>query len=90
MAIADIVKGWQAPKSSALAVREHGNASTASASDLNISFDASPEYGMIAEASGAWAARIEKVSEVEKSVLHALKQVQSGRSAVLNVILQAI
>ena len=71
-------------------MREYGNASTASASDLNISFDPPPEYGMIAEASGAWTARIEKVSEVETSVLHAIKQVQSGRSALLNVILQAI
>ena len=83
-------KGWQSPKSSALAVRKSGLASTASAADLNISFDPAPEFSMIAAASGAWAAKIDKVSEVESKVAEAIKTVQSGKCALLDVILPSI
>ena len=83
-------KGWQSPKSSALSVRKAGLASTASAADLNISFDPAPEYSMIAAASGAWTAKIDKVPEVEAVVAEAIKIVQSGRCALLDVILPSI
>jgi hypothetical protein len=40
---------------------------------------------MIAEAAGAWSKRIQDVKELESGIRLAIKVVQGGRSAVLDV-----
>ena len=82
--------GWLSPKLSARAVQNDGLASAASGSDLNLSFDTAPEYSLVAAASGAWTAKLEKLSDVESKVAEAIKVVQSGRCALLDVNLPAI
>ena len=82
--------GWLSPKLSARAVQRDGLASAASGADLNLSFDPAPDYSMIAAASGAWTAKIDKVSDVESKVAEAIKIVQSGRCALLDIILPSI
>ena len=57
-------------------------------SELNISFDPSPDYGMIAEAVGAWSKQIKDIRELERGLSEAVKVVQGGRSAVLNVFVK--
>ena len=80
--------GWNAPKFSALGVHPTGFASKSSLKDLHISFDPPADYGMIAEAAGAWSKRIQDVKELESGIKEAIKVVQGGQSAVLNVFIR--
>jgi len=57
-------------------------------SELNISLDPPPDYGMIAEAVGAWSKQIKDIKELECGLSEAVKVVQGGRSAVLNVFVK--
>ena len=53
-----------------------------------MSFDPPADYGMIAEASGAWSKGISKVEELENGLIEAVKVVQGGQSALLNVVVK--
>lgn len=54
--------------------------------DLNISFEPSPDYPGIAAAAGkAWGATITEVGEVDSTLAEAVKIVQSGQCAVVEV-----
>jgi thiamine pyrophosphate-dependent acetolactate synthase large subunit-like protein len=53
--------------------------------DLHISFDPPADYGMIAEAAGAWSKKIDHINELESGLREAVTIVQGGQSAVLNV-----
>jgi acetolactate synthase I/II/III large subunit len=77
--------GWNAPKFSALGVNPTGFASKSSLSELNISLDPPADYGMIAEAAGAWSKEIKDIKELESGLQEAVKKVQMGQSAILNV-----
>jgi acetolactate synthase I/II/III large subunit len=65
-----------------------GFASKSSLADLSISFDPPADYGKIAEAAGAWSARVENANELESALKGAVKIVQGGQSAVLNVLIK--
>ena len=43
---------------------------------------------MIAEAAGAWSREISDVKELENGLIEAVKVVQRGQSALLNVIVK--
>ena len=80
--------GWNAPKFSALGVHPTGFASKSSLEELNISFDPPADYGMIAEAVGAWSRTVKEVKDLESSLKEAVAIVQGGQSAVLNVFVR--
>lgn len=84
----DLILGWNAPKFSALGVHPTGFASKSSLTDLNISFDPPADYGMIAEAAGTWSKTIKDISDLECGLQEAVKIVQGGRSAMLNVFVK--
>jgi thiamine pyrophosphate-dependent acetolactate synthase large subunit-like protein len=56
--------------------------------ELHISFDPPADYGMIAEAAGAWSKTVKGVKELESALTEAVKKVQGGQSAVLNVFVK--
>jgi acetolactate synthase I/II/III large subunit len=80
--------GWNAPGFSARGVHPEGFVSKSSLKDLHLSFDPPADYGMIAEALGAWSKKIEKVDELENGLREAIARVQGGQSAVLNVFVR--
>jgi acetolactate synthase I/II/III large subunit len=82
-----LIIGWNAPKSSTLGVHPTGFASKSTLSDLNISLDPPADYGMIAESAGAWSQRITRIEELD-ILKEAVKVVQGGQSAVLNVFVR--
>ncbi|KAF3406998.1 Benzoylformate decarboxylase [Talaromyces pinophilus] len=78
--------GWNAPKVSTLLVHGNGLSSKASRRDMNISFEPSPDYAAIATAAGkAWGAAIKDVREVDSTLAEAVKVVQGGKCAVVEV-----
>lgn len=80
-------KGWQAPRKSALLVHPEGEASRASAEDINISFAPSPDYAGIAKAAAGgrlWAGRAGTVPTLKEALADAVKSVQAGVGAVLD------
>uniref|UniRef100_A0A0B7KBA4 Uncharacterized protein n=1 Tax=Bionectria ochroleuca TaxID=29856 RepID=A0A0B7KBA4_BIOOC len=78
--------GWNAPKVSALLVHKDGLSSRHNRKDLNLSFEPSPDYAAIAAAAGnAYGALIETKDQVEPVLKEAIKTVQSGKSAVVEV-----
>jgi thiamine pyrophosphate-dependent acetolactate synthase large subunit-like protein len=80
--------GWNAPKFSALGVHPTGYASKSSLEELHISFDPPADYGMIAEAAGAWSITVKEVQELEGALNEGIKKVQGGQSAVVNVFVK--
>ncbi|EAW06837.1 putative thiamine pyrophosphate enzyme [Aspergillus clavatus NRRL 1] len=78
--------GWNAPKVSALLVHKDGLSSKSNRGDLNISFEPSPDYPGIASAAGnAWGATVSAVKDVDSTLQSAVKVVQGGRCAVVEV-----
>jgi acetolactate synthase I/II/III large subunit len=66
-------------------VHPTGFASKSTLEELHVSLDPPADYGMIAEAAGAWSKQITDVKELESGLREAVKIVQEGRGAVLNV-----
>jgi thiamine pyrophosphate-dependent acetolactate synthase large subunit-like protein len=56
--------------------------------ELHISFDPPADYGMIAEAAGAWSKTIKDTKDLESGLKEAVKIVQEGTSALLNVFVR--
>ena len=84
----ELTIGWNAPKFSTLGVHPTGFASKSSLSELNISLDPPVDYGMIAEAAGGWSKQIKDIKELECGLHEAVKKVQGGQSALLNVFVK--
>ena len=53
-----------------------------------VDIEPSPDYALVAEACQAYGGRIEAPSELPAAIREALEMVQSGRSAVLDVIIE--
>lgn len=71
-----------------LLVHPDGPGSRATSSELNISFDPSPDYSQIARAASdgtIYAARVDTQESFQKALGEALAAVQSGTAAVLDV-----
>ncbi|KAI1102003.1 acetolactate synthase [Jackrogersella minutella] len=80
-------KGWNAPRKSMLLVHPNGEGSTATNEELNISFDPVPDYSGIAKAAAGgdlFAAKVDKVDNLESTLKDAIKAVEGGQSAVLD------
>lgn len=70
-----------------LLVHPNGLGSTATNEEINISFDPVPDYAGIAKAAAGgdlFAARVDKVDNLERTIKDAIKAVESGQSAVLD------
>ncbi|PKS10147.1 hypothetical protein jhhlp_001897 [Lomentospora prolificans] len=81
-------KGWNAPRHSYLLVHPDGEASRASNEEINISFDPVPDYAGIAKAAAGGelhAARVDKASDLERVLAEAVKVVEGGVPAVVDV-----
>ncbi|KAH7121474.1 thiamine pyrophosphate enzyme [Dactylonectria macrodidyma] len=84
--------GWNAPRRSMLLVHPEGEGSKVSNSELNISFDPSPDYSGIAKAAAdgqIYGARIRLADQLQPKLEEAIRSVQSGTSAVLDVAVSA-
>ncbi|KAH6962130.1 thiamine pyrophosphate enzyme, N-terminal TPP binding domain-containing protein [Ilyonectria sp. MPI-CAGE-AT-0026] len=80
--------GWNAPRRSMLLVHPDGPASKVSNSELNISFDPSPNYSEIAKAATdgqIFGARVKLADQLQSSLEEAIRSVQSGTSAVIDI-----
>jgi len=55
---------------------------------IGIDIEPSPDYTLVAEACQAYGRRIEEPSELPAAIREALKVVQGGKSAVLDVIIE--
>jgi thiamine pyrophosphate-dependent acetolactate synthase large subunit-like protein len=71
-----------------LRVHPTGFALKSSLEELHISLDPPADYGMIAEAAGAWSKKISEIKEIETGLKEAVKVVQEGQSVVLNVFVR--
>ncbi|KAI9672467.1 MAG: hypothetical protein M1817_003233 [Caeruleum heppii] len=91
--------GWRAPLRSALLVHPSGLSSTATPSELNISFGPTcPDYGGIARAAAGgsegpdgrdswlWTAKVRTVDDLTTMLPLAIQAVDEGRGAVLDVL----
>ncbi|KAH6693520.1 thiamine pyrophosphate enzyme [Plectosphaerella plurivora] len=80
-------KGWNAPRRSLLLVHPDGEASKASNEEINISFAPSPDYAGIAKAAAGgdlFAARVDRLEELEGVLAKAIATVEGGQSAVVD------
>ncbi|KDN64888.1 putative thiamine pyrophosphate enzyme [Colletotrichum sublineola] len=81
-------KGWNAPRRSLLLVHPDGEGSRATNEEINISFDPAPDYSGIAKAAAGgdlFAARVDKLEELEGVLKKAIETVQGGQPAVLDI-----
>lgn len=82
-------RGWKSPKLSTLAVHPSGIASEMN--DFNVDFDPHADLAKIAEAAGgAFAQTVKDPKELKNALQNAVKAVEEGRAAVLDVYLPAI
>ncbi|SPO04569.1 related to BENZOYLFORMATE DECARBOXYLASE [Cephalotrichum gorgonifer] len=81
-------KGWNAPRKSYLLVHPDGEASRATNEEINISFDPVPDFAGIAKAAAGGelhAARASNATELDAVLGEAIKIVEGGVSAVVDV-----
>ena len=76
---------WYAVRQSTLASYPDGAAAAAEAMPLT-SFGPSPSYAGMAEAAGAWAAKVSDPAELEGQMRAAFEQTAAGRPAVLEIV----
>lgn len=76
---------WYAVRQSTLASYPDGAAAAAEAMPLT-SFGPSPSYAGMAEAAGAWAARVTDPDELEGLMRAAFEHTAAGRPAVLEIV----
>lgn len=70
-----------------LLVHPDGLGSKASNEEINISFDPVPDFAGIAKAAAdgdVFAARVDKVADLESTLKQAIESVQGGQSAVVD------
>lgn len=78
--------GWAAPRRSLLMVHPDGAGRDATADELNISFQPTPDYAGIAKAAASgnlWAGRASTVSQLSEMLPKAIQSVSQGIGAVL-------
>jgi acetolactate synthase-1/2/3 large subunit len=75
---------WQAVESATRVVYPHGLAATAKPMPL-VELQPSPEFTKVAEASDAWARRVDDPADVPRVLDEALEVVAGGRQALLDV-----
>ncbi|TGO58365.1 hypothetical protein BOTNAR_0182g00030 [Botryotinia narcissicola] len=90
-------RGWNAPRQSHRLVHPTGIGTTASNKDMHISLDPSPDYSGIAKAAAGdnfcslqgslFAAKVSTATELSDVLSKAVKEVQNGRGAVVEVVL---
>lgn len=81
--------GWKSPKLSTLGVHPDGIANQTD--QFHVNFDPPADLAKIAEASGnAYALTVKKTSEVKAALRDAMKEVQEGRSAVVDVYIPKV
>ncbi|KAF7925807.1 hypothetical protein EAE99_005842 [Botrytis elliptica] len=90
-------RGWNAPRQSHRLVHPTGLGATASNKDMHISLDPSPDYSGIAKAAAGdnfgslkgslFAAKVSTTTELSDVLSKAVKEVQNGRGAVVEVVL---
>ncbi|TPX13078.1 uncharacterized protein E0L32_006504 [Thyridium curvatum] len=81
-------KGWNAPRNSMQLVHPNGYGAAISNEDLNISFAPTPDYSGIAKAAAgheAWAGVAASVRDLDAMLGEAVKAVENGMSAILEV-----
>ncbi|KAL7974276.1 thiamine diphosphate-binding protein [Trichoderma sp. SZMC 28014] len=81
-------KGWNAPRRSLLLVHPEGLGSKATNEEINISFDPAPDYSGIAKAAAdgdIFAARVSELADLEGVLKEAIKNVENGQSAVVDI-----
>jgi len=79
--------GWNAPKNSLLLVHPHGEGSKVTNSQLNISFEPTPDYAGIAKAAAGgdlWAIRTGKAEDLARLLPEAVEKVKRGIPVVLD------
>ena len=84
----DFKTGWNAPRNSVTLVHPDGCAARQTNEELNISFAPVPDYSGIAKSAAggnAWACIVQSAGDLEKALPEAVKQVQGGVSAILEV-----
>lgn len=80
--------GWNAPRRSLLLVHPEGLGSKATNEEINISFDPAPDYSGIAKAAAdgdIFAARVSELADLEGVLKEAIKSVENGQSAVVDI-----
>jgi hypothetical protein len=80
--------GWNAPRNSLTLVHPDGYGSKVSNEELNISFSPTPDYSGIAKSAAgghAWAGVVRNSKDLTDMLPEAIKAVQSGISAILEV-----
>jgi acetolactate synthase-1/2/3 large subunit len=75
---------WQAVESATRVVYPHGLAAAAKPMPL-VELQPSPEFTKVAEASDAWARRVDDPADVPRALEQALEAVAGGRQALLDV-----
>ncbi|KAF7943657.1 uncharacterized protein EAE97_005728 [Botrytis byssoidea] len=90
-------RGWNAPRQSHRLVHPTGLGATASNKDMHISLDPSPDYSGIAKAAAGdnfgslqgslFAVKVSTATELSNVLSKAVKEVQNGRGAVVEVVL---
>ncbi|WYZ41016.1 hypothetical protein EsH8_IV_001357 [Colletotrichum jinshuiense] len=81
-------KGWNAPRNSLQLVHPDGYGAASTNEDLNISFSPTPDFSGIAKAAAggkAWAGVASSVRDLDAMIPEAVKAVESGISAILEV-----
>ena len=79
--------GWNAPKNSLLLVHPHGEGSKVTNSQLNISFEPTPDYAGIAKAAAGgdlWAIRTGQAEDLARLLPDAVEKVKRGTPVVLD------
>ncbi|KAL3459712.1 thiamine diphosphate-binding protein [Aspergillus heterothallicus] len=83
-------RGWNAPRVSMELVHPNGLGSQVSNDELNIAFSPPPDYSGIARAASnntIFAAKVSEASKLEHVLREAIKQVQSGTTAVIDAVI---
>lgn len=84
----DSFSGWNAPRNSLQLLHPNGYGAATTNEELNISFSPTPDYAGIAKAAAggnAWAGVASSVRELKDMIPEAVKAVQQGISAILEV-----
>ncbi|KAL2836658.1 thiamine diphosphate-binding protein [Aspergillus pseudodeflectus] len=83
-------RGWNAPRVSMELVHPDGLGSQVSNDELNIAFSPPPDYSGIARAASnntIFAAKVSEASKLEDVLREAIRQVQSGTTAVVDAVI---
>ena len=84
----DKAAGWNAPRNSLQLVHPSGYGAASTNEELNISFSPTPDFSGIAKAAAggrAWAGVVSSAKELRDMLPEAVKAVEGGISAIMEV-----